>query len=147
MKRACPFQLVCLAALTVFFVTGVALLSSAQTAPPRKSAPVYSPATEVTMNGSVEEVRQVSGPQGRAGTHLRLKTGQETIDVPVGPSWFLTQNKISFDKGDQIEVTGSKVRFESADVLIAREIKKGEKTITLRNAQGIPVWSRGRRGH
>jgi hypothetical protein len=98
------------------------------------------------MNGSVEEVKQVSGPRGRAGTHLSLKTDQETIDVHVGPSWFLTHNMISFDKGDQIEVTGSKVKFENSAVLIAREIKKGEKTITLRNAQGIPAWSRGRRG-
>jgi len=98
------------------------------------------------VNGSVEEVKQVSGSQGQAGTHLSLKTDQETIDVHVGPSWFLTQNKISFVKGDQIEVTGSKVKLENRDVLIAREIKKGEKTIALRNAQGIPAWSRGRHG-
>ncbi len=146
MKRAYPFQVVSLVALVALFVVGVALLFSAQTTAPRKSAATYNPATEVTVNGSVEEVKQVSGPQGQAGTHLSLKTDQETIDVHVGPSWFLTQNKINFDKGDQIKVTGSKVKFENGDVLIAREIKKGAKTITLRNTQGIPDWSRGRRG-
>ena len=147
MRRDCPFQLVCLAILTALLVMGVAMPSGAQATAPRRSAPVYNPATEVTMNGSVEEVKPVSGPQGRAGIHLGLKIDQEIIEVHVGPSWFLTQNKISFDKGDRIEVTGSKVKFENGDVLIAREIKKGEKTITLRNAQGIPAWSRGRRGH
>ena len=96
------------------------------------------------MKGSVEAIRQLTGPQSRAGTHLSLKTDKETIDVHVGPSWFLTQNKISFTKDERIEVTGSRVKFENSDALIAREIKKGEKTITLRNAQGIPVWSRGR---
>lgn len=128
-------------ALAAMFVMGGAVVSLAQG--PRKSSPIYNPATEVTMKGSVEAVKQLTGPQSWAGTHLSLKTDKETIDVHVGPSWFLTQNKIGFAKDDQIEVTGSKVKFEDKDALIAREIRKGEKTITLRNAQGIPVWSRG----
>jgi hypothetical protein len=106
-------------------------------------APVYNTATEVTVKGSVEAVIQVKGPQGWGGTHLSLKREKETIDVHVGPSWFLTQNKTSFAKGDQVEVTGSQVKFDGRDALIAREIKKGGGTLTLRNAQGFPVWSGG----
>lgn len=109
-----------------------------------KSMPVYDPSTVVTIQGSVEAVNQVMGHRGAAGTHLSLKTANETVDVHVGPSWFLTQSNVAFAKGDQIEVTGSKVKIEGKDALIAREIKKGDKTITLRNAQGIPTWSRGR---
>ena len=97
------------------------------------------------MKGSVEAVKQLTGPQvGQARTGL-LRPMRESLDVHVGPSWFLTQSKISFAKGDQIEVTGSKVKFENSDALIAREIKKGDKIITLRNAQESPAWSRGRR--
>ncbi len=143
-KRYVP-QVMWHMALTAMFLMGVALLSRAQTTAPRNSAPMYDPATEVTVKGSVEAVKQLTGPQGWAGTHLSLKTDKETIDVHVGPSWFLTQSKISFSKGDQVEVTGSKVKFENSDALIAREVKKGEKIISLRNAQGIPVWSGGRR--
>ena len=146
MKQAYQYQVVALVALAALLVIAVALLSGAQTAAPVKSAAVYNSATEVTMNGSVEIVEQISEPQGRSGIHLNLKADQQTIEVHVGPSWFLTQNKISFVKGDQIEVTGSKVKFGNSDVLIAREIKKGENTITLRDARGIPAWSRGRRG-
>jgi hypothetical protein len=130
-------------AVTVMLFMGLVVVSRAQTTAARKSAPMYDPATEVTMKGSIEAIKQLIGPQSWAGTHLSLKTDKETIDVHVGPSWFLTQNKISFTKDDQIEVTGSRVKFENSDALIAREIKKGDKTITLRNAQGIPVWSRG----
>jgi hypothetical protein len=32
-----------------------------------------------------------------------------------------------------------------ADILIAREVKKGEQTLILRNAKGIPLWARGGR--
>jgi hypothetical protein len=37
------------------------------------------------------------------------------------------------------------VKIEGADALIAREVKKGGKTLTLRDAQGVPAWSGGRR--
>ena len=101
----------------------------------------YDAATEVTLTGSVQAVSQVMGPRGWGGTHLSLKTDRETIDVRVGPSWFLTQNKLSFAPGDQVEVTGSRVPFGDQDALIAREIKKGNEKLTLRDAQGAPVWA------
>jgi hypothetical protein len=107
------------------------------------AAPMYNPATEVSLKGSVGAVNPMPGPQGWGGTHLSLKTDKETIDVHVGPSWFLTQNKISFAKGDQVEVTGSRVKFGDTDALIAREIKKGGETFTLRNAQVFPLWAGG----
>jgi len=109
----------------------------------QRAAPIYNTATEVTLKGSVEAVNHVMGQQGWGGTHLSLKADEQTIDVHVGPSWFLTQNKMSFAKGDQIEVTGSWVKFGDNDALIAREIKKGSETFTLRNAQGLPVWTGG----
>ena len=107
------------------------------------AVPVYNTSTEVTLKGYVEAVNQVQGPRGWGGTHLSLKTDKETIDVHVGPSWFLTQNKMSFAKGDQIEVIGSRVKFGETDALITREIKKGGETLTLRNGQGFPIWSGG----
>jgi hypothetical protein len=58
----------------------------------------------------------------------------------------LEKEKFTFAKGDQIEVTGSKVKIGAVDALLAREVKKGDKTLTLRNAQGVSAWSRGRRG-
>jgi hypothetical protein len=108
---------------------------------------MYNPATETTVKGTVEEVKQVSGPRGGpGGAHLILKTDKETLEVRLGPTAFLEKEKFTFTKGDQIEVTGSKVKIEGANALIAREVKKGGKTLTLRDAQGVPAWSGGRRG-
>jgi hypothetical protein len=108
---------------------------------------MYDPATETTVKGTVEEVKQIPGQRGGAsGTHLIVKTDKETLEVHLGPTAFLEKEKFTFAKGDQIEVTGSKVKIGAADALLAREVKKGGKTLTLRNAQGIPVWSGGRRG-
>jgi hypothetical protein len=110
-----------------------------------KGTPKYNPSTEVTLKGTVEKVTQNASPRGWPGTHLTLKTGTETLDVHVGPSAFLTENKFQIAAGDQVEVIGSKIKYEGADALLAREIKKGDKSLILRNAQGIPQWSVGRR--
>jgi hypothetical protein len=110
-----------------------------------KGMPLYNPETEVKVMGIVEEVKQVTGPRGWGGTHLSLKTEAEVLDVHIGPSSFLKKQGFTFAKGDQVEVMGSKIKYGDADALIAREIKKGGRVLTLRNAQGIPVWSRQNR--
>jgi hypothetical protein len=47
---------------------------------------------------------------------------------------------ISFTKGDQIAVTGSKVKQDTADVILARELVKGSDTLMFRDDKGKPVW-------
>jgi hypothetical protein len=105
----------------------------------------YDPSTETTMKGTVAAVTQQAGRNGWNGTHLTLKTDDTAIQVHVGPSAYLEQQHFTFANGDQIEVTGSKVKMGGQDVLIAREIKKDGKVLKLRDAQGIPLWAgRGR---
>jgi len=105
---------------------------------------IYDPKTEVTVKGTVEEVMQYPRKRNSTGTHLMLKASDGILDVHVGPSWFLSQQKIEFAKGNEIEVTGSKVKVDGKDALIAREIKKDGNVITLRNAQGVPEWAGNR---
>lgn len=106
----------------------------------------YDPATEKTVKGTVEEVKEVAskGGRGQGGTHLMVKAGRESWQVDVGPTAFLNKQGFSFAKGNQVEVIGSKVTIEGKQVLIAREVKKEGKTLILRNAQGVPVWSKGK---
>jgi len=99
----------------------------------------------VTVKGTVEAVNQLTGPNGWGGTHLTLWTKTGVLDVQLGPSWYLTEKKVSFSKGDKIKILGSKVTFNNADALIAREVSKGDKKFALRDANGFPLWSRGRR--
>jgi hypothetical protein len=123
------------------FALGTVVFSAparAQTA----RVPIYNPKTETTFSGVVQEVKEVPGPGRSSGTHLVVKGKEATREVHVGPTWYLQQNGISFSKGEHIEVTGSQVKYEGSDVIIAREIKAGDKTITLRNDQGFPLWSR-----
>jgi hypothetical protein len=112
---------------------------------PGRAGRMYDPSTETTVQGMVEKVTEIAGRRGWPGTHLALRTENGTYDVHVGPSDYVSTNGFVFAAGDQIEVTGSKVKLAGADTMIAREIKKDGKVLTLRNRQGIPNWSGGRR--
>ena len=111
--------------------------------------PRYDTSTEVTVRGSVQEVKHVTGGTGArnvAGTHVILKTDQETIEIHLGPSTFIADQKLVLQNSDVLEVIGSRVTVGGANAIVAREIRKGEQTVTLRDAQGFPAWSRGPRG-
>ncbi len=105
---------------------------------------IYDPTTEITVKGTVEKVTEI-GEHGWTGTHLTLRTSKQTYDVHVGPTAYVARSGFTFSAGDQIEVTGSKIKFGGADAIVAREIDKDGKVLTLRDRQGIPGWSRGPR--
>lgn len=107
--------------------------------------PRYDTRTETTISGVVQEVKEVEGPGRSTGLHLFVKTSNAVIEVSVGPTWYLTQQKCVFTQGDQVEITGSKVKVGDKDVILSRQIKKGDSVWSLRDAQGIPRWSRGKR--
>lgn len=111
-----------------------------------KGMPDYDPATEVTLSGTVEEVLSMSGcGKARTGTHVTLRAGEDVLEVALGPSDFLGDNGIEIAKGDALEVTGSKVQRHGGDLVLARAVRLGERSLTLRDAEGVPAWSRGRR--
>ena len=84
-----------------------------------------------------------AGYRGK-GLHVTLKTAEGTFDVHLGPASFVTK-EITAAAGDQLEIVGSKVKSDGAESIIARTVKKGDKTATLRDSRGIPLWSGGRR--
>ena len=104
----------------------------------------YNTATETTVTGTVQAVQQHPGQRGGMGVHLLLKTKDSTLDVHVGPSWYLDKQEMKLAEGDTVEITGSMLKTN--DGILAKEIKKGDKTLSLRNAAGRPLWAGPKRG-
>ena len=73
--------------------------------------------------------------------HLLLKSGSETFDVYLCPKAFLDDMGVSFSKGDEIALTGSRVKQGEGEWILAREVVRGTDTLVLRDAKGNPVWS------
>jgi DNA/RNA endonuclease YhcR with UshA esterase domain len=108
---------------------------------PRHRAPVYDASDEVTVQGVVQDVQQFYCPiSGEVGTHLMVKTENGTVQVHVAPTRFLLSNNLSFSKGDQIQVVGSRIIYQGQSALIARTATRGAETIAFRETNGRPMW-------
>lgn len=125
-----------------------ALAVSAQGPGGRKGMRMYDPATETTFKGTINAATEGACCQ-LTGTHLTVKTDEGVREVMLGPSQFIASKGFSFSNGDSIEVTGSKVTMGGTEYVIAREVIKDGKTLTLRDKKGAPDWagrSIGRKG-
>ena len=107
---------------------------------------MYNAATVETLKGMVEAVNKITPMKGMyAGIHIMLKTDKETISVQLGPEWYIERLDTKIQKGDTIEVKGSRVTIAGKPVIIAAEVKKGDSTLVLRDSAGIPAWAGWRR--
>lgn len=107
---------------------------------------VYDPKTVETITGEVVSVDLVAPMKGMSrGVHLAVKTEKETVPVHLGPSWYLENQDVRFAPKDTVEVKGSRVTVAGKPALIAAEIKKGDEVLVLRDENGFPAWSAGRR--
>jgi len=88
---------------------------------------------------------RIGGQDHRPGSGLRgephLKTGPETILVYLGPGWFLEKQDLTFAPKDEVEITGSQITFQGKPTIIAAQVKKGDKSLRLRDPAGIPAWA------
>jgi hypothetical protein len=46
----------------------------------------------------------------------------------------------SFKPSDEVEIAGSKVKQDGSDLILAREVAKGDDVLTLRFKDGKPAW-------
>lgn len=122
---------------TVLKFAAIGLLASSAFA---QGVPKYDPATESTFKGIVEELKLVPPTGGKPMAYLVMKNGQDKIQVFLCPKKFLDDMGVDFKAEDSIQVTGSKVKDDGADLTLAREIVKGEDTLTLRFKDGKPAW-------
>jgi hypothetical protein len=108
---------------------------------------LYDTENVVTLDGKIESIKKAQSGYGRfPGTILVVTQAEQNAQVYLAPDWFLNQENIDFETGQEITVTGSKVVYQKEDFVISREIKINNQTITLRNANGIPVWAGKRMG-
>jgi len=101
--------------------------------------PAYNAASEMRVHGTIQEVEEFFCPVTEdRGVHLHLKTASGIIMVHVGIGRVLRSNNIRFSVGDQVEVLGSKIKYQGADSVIAREITRGDDIFILRDQNGNP---------
>lgn len=109
-----------------------------------QAPPKYDPASETTIKGHVEELKLVPPSGGKPIAYLLTQTGpdkeKDVIQIFLCPKSFLDQMGIAFKADEAVEVKGSKVKQDGADLILAREMVKGGETVTFRFQDGKPAW-------
>jgi hypothetical protein len=104
---------------------------------------MYDPSTEDTLEGTVSAVTTITGRGGWNGLHFTLRTSDGAYEVHVGPSAYVSQSGFTLSEGGPVEVVGSRVAIDGTKALIAREIRKNGKVLSLRDKRGFPLWAGG----
>jgi hypothetical protein len=107
----------------------------------REQGLAYDAKTEVRLTGAVGEVKTARNPWSNVkDTRLFLKTDTGTVEIHLGPTAFLTEKKVTIRTGETLEVIGSRVTVGESQVVLARDVRKGDLEWTLRDAEGQPLW-------
>ena len=127
--------------LVLILAVMLATVSAAQR-PASEPAPKYDKSVEALFKGTVDEVKDRECPvSGGMGSHLILKLAEGgPIEVHLALTKFVNRYELVFHKGDILEVTGVKLKFEGVDTIIARKIKRGQDEYLLRDNDGKPLW-------
>ncbi len=101
----------------------------------------YNAKTIETVMGTVTRIDHLPGRrEGMVGIHAILKTGDETLEVHIGPYSYISKQDLRLKVGDAIEVTGSRIINDDKPAILAAEVKRGEEVLALRDEQGKPLW-------
>jgi len=81
---------------------------------------MYNPNTVKTIKATVKLVNQFTPQKGmKVGIHLVMQTGEDQLEVHLGPAWFIENQELKIHSGDDLIITGSMVTFQEKEVLIA----------------------------
>lgn len=103
---------------------------------------MYDTKTVETISGSVMSIDQILPDKNMSvGIHLLLITVNGNVSIHLGPAWYIENQDIQIIKGDNVSVTGSKVTYNGDQIIIAKEVIKGDQLLKLRDENGYPLWS------
>jgi hypothetical protein len=104
-------------------------------------APKYDVGAEAKFKVTVQDLKLPAKGNEKDAAHLLATSGSDTIDIYLCPKSFLDDMGTTFAKGDEVTITGSKIKQDGADLVLARQVVKGTDTIMLRDDKGKPVWT------
>jgi hypothetical protein len=94
-----------------------------------------------TAEGKITEVVYLPGATPDGGmVEVRLQSAGQNQLIRLAPVGFLKQSGLLLREGDTVIVKGFPVAGMEGDLLIATELRKGERTLSLRDTRGRQAW-------
>ena len=121
-------------------IIGLAAVGAAFAQPSGTPAPIAG-SPQVELKGRIEKI-QVA--QGQGMPHLEVKSAGKTTKVILGSVRYLMEQDFNPKAGDEVVVKGYKMNDDVVAISVA--LPAQGKVLKLRDADGRPVWMRGRYG-
>jgi hypothetical protein len=111
----------------------ITLVAACSSTVERQPGPRPSDATpSYVAGGTVLGVERASPTDPATHVHLILQaSGGSPVRVDLGPGWYLDEQGLRFSKDDVVEVEGEPKQRAEGNVLVARRVRKGGKTVEL----------------
>ena len=108
---------------------------------PRSVSPSYAATAPRVVDGKISEIIYLPGatPESAMVEALVVADAGATL-VRLAPVGLLKQSQLVLREGDAVSVTGFDVSGMDGDLVVAIEIRKGDKRVVLRDPHGRPVW-------
>lgn len=130
--------------LSIVVAAAVVVGCGPPTLPPEYPAEdgARAPAPARTVDGEVVGVdRRSPGAQLEQSVRVVLRADTtDPVEVELAPGWYLDEQGLFLAASDRIVVEGRAVSREGKTVLEAQRVKKGERTLELRDDAGAPLW-------
>lgn len=108
--------------------------------------PRYDARAEHVVKATIAGIKSHESVMGYQDLHVVLTTNVGDLEVHLGPASYLAKRGIELKPGDEIVVTGCKTTWEERPVIVARTLKAGDRSLTLRNMKGKPAWPKNLTG-
>jgi hypothetical protein len=94
-----------------------------------------------TLEGKIAEVIYLPGATPEAAlVEVRLQHGKQTIVARLAPTDFLKRSEVALKEGDSLSLTGYRVAGFEGELLVVTEVRKGSRSVILRDQRGRPLW-------
>ena len=103
---------------------------------------MFNPETVETFEAEIVRIDRFVPMRGMTeGVELIINLAGEPTPVHLGPSWYLENQDLDIQEGDEVTITGSRLEAEGIPLIIATRIESAEGSLMLRDGMGFPVWS------
>ena len=135
MKRTCVL------AASGLWLSALFVAFAQSAAPVVHSKVKYEETSRIKLSGVVDDIKQKSlgGSCKAPGVFVVVKVNEQTVELQVGPKWFIDEMTWTFTKGDKLEITGWKIDKDGNEVVV-RKISRGEWTLEPRDDTGAANW-------
>ena len=93
------------------------------------------------LEGKISEIVYLPGATPDTGVvEVRMQAAGQNKLIRLAPCGFLNQSGLDLKEGDEVSLKGFRVAGTDGELIVATAIQKGDKSLSLRDPRGQPLW-------